>query len=285
MVDRLSILCFAGTYALALVSDLARFLFRARSRWGLTLGLTCLGWLVQTVYLGNWAWKSGVSPTATVFGSLLVLAWILAAIDLYLTLCAPKGVAVGLFLLPLVLAVLVVAGALPRVEWTTPRGWVSLWGAVHGLMLIGGAVATCVAFATGLMYLAQARRLKRKRPPRFGFALPSLEQSERWNRAAIIAAFPLLTCGLLIGVGLVAATQRAGSAVLSWSDPKIVSAAVLWLIFAALLHARFRPDMRGTRVMVLTILVFGFFVFTLIGVDLLLPTAHGVPHVGTGRPL
>src|SRR5262249_40444956 len=128
-----------------------------------------------------------------------------------------------------------------------------------------------------------ARRLKRKRPPRFGLALPSLEQSERWNRAAIIIAFPLLTFGLLIGVGLVAATRRDGTALLDWYDPKIISAAALWLIFAGLVHARFRPEMRGTRVMVLTIVAFAFFLFTLVGVDLLLPTAHGVPHGSTGR--
>jgi ABC-type transport system involved in cytochrome c biogenesis permease subunit len=284
MVDRLSVLCFAGTYALALASDLARFVVRAPLRWFLTVGLTLLGWLVQTVYLGNWVWRSGELPTTTVFGSLVVLAWILAAIDLYLLVRAPRGVAVGVFVLPVVLALLAVAGLMPRVEWTTPGGWVALWGRVHGLLLLAGAVSICVAFATGLMYLAQARRLKLKRPPRFGFALPSLEQSERWNRAAITVAFPLLTFGLLIGVGLVLATQRAGVAVLDWSDPKIVSAAVLWLVFALLLHARFRPEMRGSRVMVLTIVAFGYFLFTLVGVDLLLPTAHGVPQPG-GRPL
>ena len=52
------------------------------------------------------------------------------------------------------------------------------------------------------MYLAQMRRLKSKRPARFGFALPSLEQSERVNRGAITLAFPLLTFGLLIGMVL-----------------------------------------------------------------------------------
>ena len=57
-----------------------------------------------------------------------------------------------------------------------------------------------VAFAAGLMYLAQMRRLKSKRPARFGFSLPSLEQSERVNRGAITIAFPLLTFGLLIGM-------------------------------------------------------------------------------------
>jgi ABC-type uncharacterized transport system permease subunit len=134
------------------------------------------------------------------------------------------------------------------------------------------------------MYLVQANRLKHKRRPRFGFALPSLEQSERLNRAAIILAFPLLTFGLLIGVVLGLA-HRAGAMELSWSDPKVVSASVMWLVFAVLLHARFRPEMRGRSVMVLTIVAFAFLVFAWVGVEALrLPTAHGAARAA-GRAL
>jgi ABC-type uncharacterized transport system permease subunit len=147
---------------------------------------------------------------------------------------------------------------------------------VHGLFLLAGAVATCVAFAAGLMYLVQAHRLKNKRPPMFGFALPSLEQSERWNRAWITVAFPLLTFGLLIGVVLDLATRRSTGMALAWSDPKVLGAVGLWLAFAVLLHARRRPAMRGRGVVALTIVAFGFLVFTWVGVEALrLPTAHG----------
>ena len=134
-----------------------------------------------------------------------------------------------------------------------------------------------MAFAAGLMYLVQANRLKHKRRPRFGFALPSLEQSERLNRGAITLAFPLLTFGLLIGVVLDLATRGGASRLpLSWSDPKVVSAALMWLVFAVLLHARFRPSMRGRGVMLLTIVAFAFLAFTWVGLDVLrLPTAHG----------
>ena len=81
---------------------------------------------------------------------------------------------------------------------------------MHGIFLLGGAVFTCVAFFAGLMYLVQMRRLKAKRPSRFGLALPSLEQSERINRGAITIAFPLLTFGLLIGMVLSLAARGRG---------------------------------------------------------------------------
>jgi len=151
----------------------------------------------------------------------------------------------------------------------------------------------CVAFAAGLMYLAQAKKLKTKRPSRFGITLPSLEQSERINRAAITIAFPLLTFGLLIGLILSMTTNAAapGGPALTWFDPKVISALAMWLVFAVLLHARFRPAMRGRGVVVLTIIAFAFLVFTWVGVEALrLPTAHGVSRTNpnataTGRPL
>jgi ABC-type uncharacterized transport system permease subunit len=163
-------------------------------------------------------------------------------------------------------------------QWTRLGGWKTVWGTLHGMLLLAGCVATFVAFASGLMYLVQSSRLKSKRSPRFGFALPSLEQLERWNRGAITAAFPLLTFGLGIGVALNLESQRAGQRVLGWTDPKVLSTAGVWLVFALLLHARYRPEWRGKRVMFLTIGATAFLAFALLGVDLLLPTAHGVPR-------
>jgi ABC-type transport system involved in cytochrome c biogenesis permease subunit len=285
-MDRLSVLCFAGTYTLALASDLVRFVLRTGTRWYLTVGLTTLGWVVQTAYLANLARQGHRLPVATVFESLLVLSWILTAIDLYLVVRSPRESAVGLFILPLVLVLVVLAGlTAPRADWTSWGGQVFFWGAVHGLFLMAGAVSTCVAFAAGLMYLVQSHRLKHKRPPWFGFTISSLEQSERLNRAAITVAFPLLTCGLLIGVVLVVAVERTGQTPIAWTDPKVVSALAMWVVFALLLHARFRPAMRGRTVMIWTMIAFAFMIFTWVGVNLLhLPTTHGVPQPA-GRAL
>ncbi len=273
-MDRLSVLCFAGTYGLALVGELARFVVRSPARWYATVGLTTLGWVVQTAYLANLAFEAQRLPIATAFESLMAVAWLLAAIDLYLIVRSPRSTAVGAFLLPLVIGLVVMAGvSAPRNAWAGWGGPTMFWGTVHGLLLLAGAASSCVAFAAGLMYLMQASRLKHKRTSMRGFGLPSLEQAERLNRGAIALAFPLLTAGLLIGFGLIAATAGGPR----WADPKVISTGAMWLVFAALLHARYRPEMRGRGVMTLTTVAFAFLVFTWVGVDLLLPTAHGVP--------
>jgi ABC-type uncharacterized transport system permease subunit len=289
VIDRLSVLCFAGTYGLALLAELARFVVRSSIRWYIAAGLMALGWLVQTAFLANLALKNPLMLIMTVFESMMLLSWIVALIGLYLMVRSPKPVAVGMFVLPLVLGLVIVAGWLaPRTSnWLGWGGTIAFWGPVHGVFLLGGAVFTCVAFFAGLMYLAQMRRLKAKRPVRFGMALPSLEQSERINRGAITIAFPLLTFGLLIGIVLSLAASSGGTQVatvhaLRWTDPKVVSAFLMWLVFAVLLHARFRPAMRGRSVMVLTIVAFAFLVFTWVGVEALrLPTAHGTASTTT----
>jgi ABC-type uncharacterized transport system permease subunit len=202
---------------------------------------------------------------------------------------SPRQVATGMFVLPLVLGLIIIAGwfAPRESDWLECGGMIAFWGTVHGIFLLGGAVFTCVAFFAGLMYLVQMRRLKAKRPLRFGLALPSLEQSERINRGAITIAFPLLTFGLLIGMILSVTARYDDNTVamahkLRWTDPKVLSALLMWLVFAVLLHARFRPAMRGKSVMVLTIVAFGFLVFTWVGVEALrLPTAHGSPRTTT----
>ena len=289
MLDRLSVLCFAGTYGLALLAELARFVVRSTVRWYLAAGLMALGWLVQTAFLANLALKKPLVLVTTAFESIMVLSWIVALIGLYLMVRSPKPVAVGVFVLPLVLGLVIVAGwfAPRQSDWLEWGGTVAFWGTVHGVFLLAGAVFTCVAFFAGVMYLVQMRRLKAKRSSSIKLRLPSLEQSERINRGAITIAFPLLTFGLLIGMILSVVVSSEGSTItaahaLHWTDPKVLSALMMWLVFAVLLHARFRPAMRGKSVMVLTIVAFAFLVFTWVGVEALrLPTAHGAPKTTT----
>jgi ABC-type uncharacterized transport system permease subunit len=290
VIDRLSVLCFAGTYSLALLAELARFVVQGSIRWYLAASLMALGWLVQTAFLANVAFKNPVGLFTTVFESVMLLSWIVALIGLYLMLRSPRQVAVGMFVLPLVLGLVIAGGwfAPRESDWLDRGGPFAFWGAVHGIFLLAGAVFTCVAFFAGLMYLVQMRRLKAKRSSRFGLALPSLEQSERINRGSITIAFPLLTFGLLIGMILsVAARGQESAARLTthapgWTDPKVLSAILMWMVFAVLLHARFRPAMRGKSMMVLTIVAFAFMVFTWVGVEALrLPTAHGATTTTT----
>ncbi len=275
-MDRLSVLCFTGTYVLALLCDLARFAVRSPARWFATVGLLALGWIIHTAFLFHQVRLHHQLRIATQYDFMLVLSWIFAAIALYLIVRMPRSVAIGAFALPVVVGLSALAGLERRQNWSNWGVWAPVWSTIHGWFLTLGAVFLCTAFVAGLTFLAQSRRLKRKQVNPRGVRLPSLEQSERLNRAAVTLAFPFLTFGLLIGVALnLGGNPVTGGIVLRWGDPKVLSASVLWLIFAFLLHASFRPSMRGRRVMFLTMVAFALLLFTTVGVNLLLPTEHG----------
>jgi len=177
----------------------------ANDHWGWSSG----GGLIGLLALATVAVITVVSLVITVFGlwtggrkTFDETFWssLMHAIGLYLIARSPKQVAVGVFVLPVVLVLVALAGIwAPRDDWAAWGGMTYFWGVTHGLFYLVGAVGSCLAFAAGLMYLLQSSRLKHKRPTRFGFALPSLEQSERLNRAGITVAFPFLTAGLVIG--------------------------------------------------------------------------------------
>ena len=70
-MERLSILCFAGTYGLALAGDLARFVVRGATRWYATVALTALGWAVHTAFLGHLVNRADVGMIQRAGGSRL----------------------------------------------------------------------------------------------------------------------------------------------------------------------------------------------------------------------
>jgi ABC-type transport system involved in cytochrome c biogenesis permease subunit len=189
---------------------------------------------------------------------MLFLAWILAVVYLYRAIHYPK-LAWGIFMLPLVLGLVVLAAALGR----PPEGTETVpallsphdehfWGVIHAGFLFCAAIGMCVAFLASLMYLFQAQRLRAKVPPGQGLRLLSLERLEEMNRRAIFLAFPLLTVGILLGAVLL--TRVAGS--LAWSDPRVLSTAVLWLVFVVMLYIRYGRHLRGRQVALGTIAAF-----------------------------
>lgn len=193
-------------------------------------------------------------------GSLLLLALVLAVFYLYGSL-HHRRLAWALFVLPLVLGLIGLAVILPA---TTPpeveQTWTRFWGLTHGLLLLAAAVGICVGFIASLMYLVQLHRLRAKVLPGQGVAMFSLERLETMNRRAILAAFPLLSAGVVVGLAL----QLHHGMAQDWDSPKLLSTLVVWVVFALLLYLRYGAHARGRRVALLTMLAFALLIFALV---------------------
>ena len=262
-MDNISVFCFAASYTVALLLECSRLFFRSGIRGILLIGFACAGLLAQTLFVIARLSQESAQNSLDWY---LLVAWILAAIYLYLLFYHPK-VPLGIFLLPLILALIAFAEYLPQ-ESGYPMGK-SAWGMVHGFSLLLGTVIIFFGFIGGLIYLIQSNRLQRKQVP-VRFRLPSLEWTEKITSRCIVMAAILLATGVLSGIAL---NARGGD--VPWSDPVVWSSGLLllWLTAAMLFNAVYRPSRQGRKVAYLT-LVSAVFLLLVLAVTRLVPSAH-----------
>jgi ABC-type transport system involved in cytochrome c biogenesis permease subunit len=261
-IDRITIFCFVASYAVALGLELT-FLIRPRSVTRLLATMfVSAGLLAQTLYLA--AQHVSLSSQS---GTLLFLAWILAMFCLYGSIHHRK-VAWGVFVLPLVLGLAVLGDLFKQREADAagPQSLLSLdlanfWNMLHIALFVLAAVGVSVSFVASIMYLIQARRLKTKMLPGQGVKLLSLEKLDQMNRRGIGWAFPLLTVGLVIGL---AQLTQSEAHLLGWTDPRIVSTLILWVVFAIVVYLRYGYHLRGRRAALWTVVAFALLLVTLV---------------------
>ena len=208
--------CFGLSYGVALLLELAHLLWPRRAWRAAAVGFGAAGLLAHTAYL----LYHRPTPAAP-YGSLLLLAWVLAVFYLYGTVHHARQ-AWAVFVLPVViglvgLSLLLFAADTARAPAPVDvPAWLSgerFWGVLHGVLILLASVGISVGFLASVMYLVQARRLRNKANPFGGFRLLSLERLEAMNRRALNAAFPLLTAGVLLGTVLL---RHDGTAAGEW---------------------------------------------------------------------
>jgi ABC-type transport system involved in cytochrome c biogenesis permease subunit len=264
VLGKVTAFCFAASYGVALALELLQLLRPRPILRVLSLGFGGAGLLAHTIYV----WVNPL-PLETAFGSLVFLAWVLAIFYLYGSL-HHRRFAWGLFVLPLVLGLVALAELFhrpagpraPAVSWELlSLHGKQFWPVLHGLLLLLAAVGVCVGFVASVMYLVQVYRLRKKMSPGRGVRLLSLERLEAMNRRAVLIAFPLLTAGLLVGLGLLLHNGESASGYV-----RILSMVGLWLVFAILLYLRYRVHARGQRMALLTIVAFALLLASLVSV-------------------
>ena len=274
LIATIEILCLAASYAVALALEITRLFVRSGLRGALMIGFAGAGILAHTLFLAHRATQAEI-PLSSSFDWYLVAAWMLAVMYLYLTLYHPRN-PIGLFLLPLVLA-LIGAATFFADRHPFPETYAAqIWGGIHGAFLLAGTVAVLVGFAAGLMYLVSAYRLKHKLAPPGSVQLPSLEWLERVNSRSIVVSILMIGIGLLSGTVLNVVNHGQQIDHIPWTDPVIWSSGVMliWLTVVGLFNVLYTPSRKGRKVAYLTVASFLFLVFAL-GVGLFVPSEHG----------
>jgi len=276
----ISVVCFVASYAVALACEASRLVFRSGVRGAVMVAFAAAGLLAHTLFLGWRAVNEAAMPLSSPYDWYLLAAWLLAAGYLYLTVANPRT-PVGLFVLPVVLALIGAAQASSRAPFPQSPA-TQVWGAIHGSFNLAASVAVALGAIAGLMWLIQAGRLARKQAPLAGFRMPSLERL-----AAVTARTPSIAAwtaaaGFVSGIVLNAVNRRRGlMETVPWTDPVVLRMGTLvaWLVVADALAAaaRRRPDGPRTGARLALVSLAALTLSILWG--LIAPTKHGQPPV------
>ena len=265
-MTKISLSCFAFSYAIAMILEISRLFFRAPIRFLIIVGITIAGIFAHTVYLWLKFQKdfSGGTPMASWYDWCLMVS--LAVAITYAIIAIKKNEnSVGIFFLPLVLLLILIALLIKNREAFTPSEATNVWAITHGISLLLGTSAMIVAFVAGVMYLVHAFRLKKKMPPRVGFRLPSLEWLEQCNRLSLFYATGLIAAGLVSGAIMNILQNSENHAGIPWTNSVILSSGALlfWLIGVTIFEALYKPARRGQKIPYLTLASFVFLVMVL----------------------
>jgi ABC-type uncharacterized transport system permease subunit len=139
------------------------------------------------------------------------------------------------------------------------------WPHAHVLLASAGLAILGLAALAGILYLAEHRRLKSKRPLSSGLRLPSLEALDRSNLAALAVGFPLLTLGVITGM----MWNQAENGRLWTTSPHAVACVMAWAVYAVLAVARFGSGQGARQAALAAVCGFAVLFVAVIGVGMI----------------
>lgn len=246
------------------------FLFSRRDRGVPAVPVILFGFLLQTVFIGlRWRQLGSFPPGHGRFEALVFMIW--TVILVYLTVQArTRAPSLPAFVMPVV--VVLFGGVFLSIDETDSKTPVfrEYWVYSHMVTAFLAYGTFVVAFVMGLMYLIQERQLRAKKMTRLMSRLPPLETLADLAYRAVLLGFPLLTYSLVLG-----AARAAMQGTENWlADPKVISAMVTWIFYAAFLAARLARWLSGRKVAYFSILGFGGVLFTYLLTGLIMGGAH-----------
>lgn len=277
-LSKVHLSCFLLSYLVTFGAELFQLLrHRSRLTRGLALCSATAGLLAHTAYLVTRSLDSGLPPlVGSSHDWFLVLAWLGALF--YVGLVAThRRLAIGLFLLPAILGLIVLALFVDDIaaESVREKNAIYRWGMLHASTLLVGLGTVAASTICAVMYLLQYQKLRGKTSWLHRLQLPSLEQLTGFNRWLVVSTVIMLTIGLVTGF-ILATVRRPLESSFSWLDPLVAGTTVVWVtMVSALCWILTRREQTGRQVAKLTLIAGGFLLLTVFGLTLLSGGIHG----------
>ena len=213
----------------------------------------------------------GRAPLTNLYESLVFYAWTIAIVYLLIERKFKIKTA-GAFVTPFPFIIMAYASLNPNEIQPLVPALQSNWLISHVVTCFVGYAAFAVSFGVSFLYLFKVNA--ENRPARKGERvldyLPASDLLDEVGYKTIAIGFPLLTIGIITGAFW---ANVAWGTYWSW-DPKETWSLIVWLIYAAYLHARITKGWRGKKAAVLSIVGFSATIFCYLGVNLILSGLH-----------
>jgi ABC-type transport system involved in cytochrome c biogenesis permease subunit len=242
---------------------------RAASTW------LVLGAFAHTFVIGMETMRVGHVPFAGATSAISTFVWLLALSYLYIEFTTGER-SMGVFILPLLVALQAIPAARPMLEERSPLVE-GLWFGVHVSSLLFAYASFALACVLGVTYVLQFKEIKAKELGFFYQRLPSLQVLDEMNLRAVKIGWLFLTVGLISGAIWASRIQASGDPrwhAMTLADPKIFVAVVCWGVYSFELYAQKAIGWRGRRAAWLSAVGFGFVLLNFVPVSYFFTQSH-----------
>ncbi|MUN42485.1 c-type cytochrome biogenesis protein CcsB [Actinomadura litoris] len=148
----------------------------------------------------------------------------------------------------------------------------SYWIAIHVTAAITATGAFTVAGAATILYLVKSRAQERGGVAEGGVLarIPAVEALDRLCLRVTMFAFPIWTAAIIMGAIW---ADEAWGRYWGW-DPKETWSFVIWIGYAAYLHARSTAGWKGRKAAILSLIAFAALLFNFFGVNYMFSGLH-----------
>lgn len=208
-------------------------------------------------------------PVTTVYEIMTMLAFCIAAAYTYLEFRTGSRTT-GFFILILAFVFQAVSSIFIRDLLDIPAILRSRLLGFHVTAALLGYTGISLSAAYGFLYLMLYHEIKSSR---FGLVysrLPNLEMLEKMSHKAEVFGFILLT--VAIAVGMVWLPRAFPD--FSYLDPKLVGSLAIWVLYAVGLTAKKVFGWQGRKMMILTLVAFGFVFLSMTLINMVMSGFH-----------
>ncbi|TDW05158.1 HemX protein [Bacillus badius] len=240
-------------YALSVMLYFIDFLNQNRKANQVAFWTLSIVWVLQTIFLFLYVFKTGRFPVLTLFEGLYFYAWILITLSLVINRLLRMDFTV-FFTNIIGFAIMAIHTFAPvqMESQAMAERLVSELLLIHITMAILSYAAFSLSFIFSALYLLQYRLLKMKKWSQRLWRLGDLEQLTKFSYVSNAVGVPMLLLSLILGV----IWKFIKLPDVSWYDAKIITSFILLIIYGIYLYLKVRKGLYGKSLALLNAAAF-----------------------------